>query len=590
MVVRLEDPPNIPNHRPTVPGTHLSAWLRSSKPAERIAQLEAELARQTAVDAARIRFFGNVAHELRTPLAVVLGQIESALTTADDETRGRQLRMAARNARRLERLADQALELTRLDAGALTADRREMEVVEFLEALVLSFGELAERKGLLLEYVAKPRSITCALDPDQLTTIVTNLLSNALKYTPAGGRIGVAVEVRPAMQSDSDGDRLLITVADSGPGITPERQEAIFERFVRGEEADRLHPAGAGIGLALARELARIHDGTIRLVSEPGRGARFIVDLPLGHADPSTTSTAPVASRERPRITEEILHRTTGVEEASNTERESERATILIVDDHADLRDWLASELAEAGRVITAADGADALEIARATLPDLIVSDIRMAGLDGFELCRRIRGDERTSHVPVILLSAGSSVDRRVEGSEAGADAFLHKPVDGRELRAKVAALLANRRALRERFREQVIVRPTDVSDRSVDQLFFEKVMATIEEHLDGADFSVGELASEMAMSVSQLSRKLSALIGQTPGQLMRGVRLERAAALVAANTGNLTEIAYRVGFSDQAHFSRSFKRHFGMTPSEYRESRALPSALTPRAASTLRA
>lgn len=571
MIVRLGDPATLPDPR-LPPEVALSAWLRSSKPDERIAHLEAELARSVALDAARIRFFGNVAHELRSPLAVVLGQIEAALTTADAETRGRQLRMAARNARRLERLADQALELSRLDAGVLTADRQEIEVVGFLESLVLSFGELAERKGLLLEYVANPRSIVCPLDPDQLTTIVTNLLSNALKYTPPGGRIGVAVEVRSASQGASGGDRLLITVADTGPGIAPERQEAIFERFVRGEEADRLHPSGAGIGLALARELARIHEGTIRLVSELGRGARFVVDLPLGHAIGSTVVTGSFAEGERPPITEEILHRTTGVQEASNGGGEEERATLLVVDDHADLRDWLANELAEAGRVITAGDGVAALAMAQATLPDVIVTDVRMAGLDGFAFCRRIRADERTSHVPVVLLSAGSSVDRRVEGSEAGADAFLAKPVDGRELRAVVKSLLESRRVLRERFRERVIVRPTDVSERSVDQLFFEKVMATVEEHLDGADFSVGELASEMAMSVSQLSRKLSALIGQTPGQLMRGVRLERAAALVSANTGNLTEIAYRVGFSDQAHFSRSFKRHFGVTPSEYRE------------------
>ncbi len=538
----------------------------------RVAELEAEVARLRNVDAARIRFFANVAHELRTPLTVVLGQVDAAMTTDDGEARAHQLRMAARNARRLERLADQALELTRLDAGSLEPRRRRLDVVAFLEPLVLSFGELAERKGLVLQFVAEPRSIAGAVDPDQLTTVVTNLLSNALKYTPAGGHIGVAVEVRSSAGRDGEPDRLRISVADTGPGIASDRHEAIFERFVRGEEADRLHPAGAGIGLALARELVRIHDGTIGVVSEPGRGARFIVDLPLVGDAAAPADTASAAGR-RP-ITEEILKRTTGVGMERDAEATPTSATILVAEDHADLREWLSAELAEAGQVVEAADGLAALAAAREALPDLIVADVRMPGIDGFELCRRIRADERTSHVPVILISAGSSVDRRVEGSESGADAFLGKPLEGRELRARASALLESRRALRERFREQVIVRPSDVSDRPADQVFFEKVMATIEEHLEGAEFSVGDLADEVAMSVSQLTRKLTALIGQTPGQLMRGVRLERAAALVAQGNLSLTEIALRVGFSDQAHFSRSFKKHFGQTPSDRRKDR----------------
>lgn len=527
--------------------------------------------RREEADAARIRFFANIAHEMRSPLNVILGQIDAALLCAADPTTERPLRAAARNARRLVRLADQALELTRLDAGSLAPDRRAVEVVGYLEPLVLSFGELAERKGILLEFIASPRSVIGDLDPNQLTTIVTNLLSNALKYTPAGGRIGVAVEVRSALHGETGGDRLLITVADTGPGIAPARQAAIFERFVRGDDADRLHPGGAGIGLALARELARIHEGDISVVSEPDRGARFIVDLPLGQASEAARGQVLFADGARPEITDEILHRTTGVEERSNQPPEPGRPTILVADDHADLREWLVGELSADARVVTAGDGEAALAVARETLPDLVVSDVRMTGLDGFELCRRLRADERTSHIPVVLLSVHSSVDRRVEGSEAGADAFLGKPVDGRELRARVGALLASRRALRERFREQVVIRPSDVSERSVDQRFFEKVMATIEEQIGDSDFSVGELAREMGMSVSQLSRKLTALIDQTPGRVMRAVRLERAAALVAAGAGNLSEIAYRVGFADQAHFSRSFKRHFGVTPSEYR-------------------
>ncbi len=504
---------------------------------------------------------------------MVLVQLEAALTESDVEHRSHQLRVAARNARRLQRLADQAIELTRLDAGTLSARTRLIEVVAYLESLVLSFGELAERKGILLEFIASPRSIRCEVDPDQLTTIVTNLLSNALKYTPAGGRIGVAVEARRGAGTD----RLLVTVADTGPGVAPEQQELIFERFARGAEADAQHPGGAGIGLALSRELARIHGGTIVVESEPGRGARFIVELPLGHAAADAPAAAPLllGGDDRPPITDEILHRTTGTGGMDAGGALPERATLLVVEDHADLRELFAAALADEGEVVPVADGSAALEQARELVPDLIVADVRIPGIDGIELCRRLRADERTSHIPLVLVSAHASVDRRVEGLEAGADAFLAKPVDPRELRARVGALLASRRELRERFREQVVIRPSDVTAEPADQLFLEKLVGTVEEEIGSSSFSVGELARELAMSVSQLSRKLSALIGQTPGQFIRTMRLERAATLVAAGAGTLSEIAYTVGFADQAHFSRSFKKHFGQTPSEYRRAAA---------------
>lgn len=527
------------------------------------------------LDAARVRFFANVAHELRTPLQVVLGQLDAAVAETDAEARAKQLRIATRNARRLQRLADQALELAQLDAGALEPSRQTFEVVRYLEDLVLSFGELAERRGILLEFIARPRTITCELDPHQLTTIVTNLLSNALRHTPGGGRIGVAVEAMQPRAGQSPGDRLAVTVADTGPGIAAERHAEVFERFRAPDGADRGLALGAGIGLALARELARIHEGTIRLESAVGRGSRFIVDLPLGGEGVLGTSAAPLLSTDgsRPEITAEILHRTTGTGDIDLRGAEPAGPTILVAEEHADLRALLREQFADVGQVIVAASGTAALTLARDRVPDLVVADARLPELDGLALCRLLRADERTSHIPVVLLGADASTDRRVEASEGGVDAFLAKPVEGRELLARVNALLASRRSLRERFREQVIITPADVSVESVDQLFFEKVMATIEERIGDPEFSVGGLATEMAMSVSQLSRKLTALVDRTPGQLMRSVRLERAAALVLGGAGNLSEIAYRVGFADQAHFSRSFKKHFGMTPSAYRES-----------------
>jgi len=516
-------------------------------------------------DAGRTRFFGNIVHELRTPLTLVLGEIDAALRETDPEKRAHELRVAQRSARRIERLAEQALELTRLDAGALEPTVRDLDVTSFLESLVMSFEELAERKGVLLEFVARPRRVAARVDPDQLTTIVSNLLANAFKYTPAGGRVGVAAELRPP-------DRLLITVADTGPGIPAERKEDVFLRFRRGPDDDVRHPGGAGIGLALARELARVAGGDLTLDTVAPEGARFRVVLPLGLALEQPPR-APLDATQRPEVTDEILYRTTG----DHAERPADPAlpAILVVDDSADLRDWIAATLEGVGAVTGVNSAERALDAAQGAVPDLVISDVRMADMDGVELCRRLRADERTSHIPIVLLSVRAEVESRLGGLEAGADEYLPKPIDARELVARVTGLLERHRALRERFRERVIVKPADVSARSVDQAFFERVVATVEDEIGNPEFSVQELAGALAMSTSQLTRKLRALVDQSPAQLIRGMRLERAASLIAANAGNLAEIGYRVGFSDQAHFSRTFKRRFRKTPGQYRDETA---------------
>ena len=515
-----------------------------------------------ADDAARIRFFVNIAHELRTPVAVILGQIDAAMLEHDESARAHQLRVAARNARRIGRLADQALELSRLDAGALQARLRPVTVVPFVESLVMSFEELAERKGIVLEFLARHGQVTGRLDPDHLTTIVSNLLSNALKYTPSGGRVGIALEFCPP-------GLLRLSVVDTGPGIASARHESVFQPFTRGPDDDEAHPGGAGIGLALARELARLQGGDIRLESEAGKGARFTVELPLGVAIEEECE--PLLSHDggRPEVTEEILHRSTMRFQPAALSDALPR--VVLAEDAADMRHWIMTELEDIAALQGFADGAAALEAARSDVPDLVVTDLRLPRLDGIELCRRLRADERTSHIPIVMLSARAEVETRIGAYEAGIDEYLPKPVSGEEMRTRILAILERHRMLRDRFREQVVVKPADVSPRAADQVFFEKILATIESEIGNADFSVSELADTMAMSNSQLARKLRALIDQSPAQLIRTMRLQRAAALIAAGAGSIAEACYAVGFSDQGHFSRTFKRHFGMAPIDYR-------------------
>ena len=512
------------------------------------------------LDAARIRFFANIVNELRTPLGVILGQVEAASFESDADARRHQLRVAMRNARRLERLSSQALDLTRLQSGSVDKNLQTAELLPFIESLVMSFEELADRNGIHLEFLARRKSIRGRIDTAAVTTILSNLMSNAVKFTPGGGRIGVALDFRAP-------DIMHITISDSGIGMSPAQQALIFEPFLLPEEGRGATAGGAGIGLPLAYGLARLHGGDIEVQSEPGRGARFDVRIPIGtDVEDDVISFSDTV---RPEVTEEILYRSTIYAPALPSEKLLAKA--IVIDSNSEFGSWMAESLADIVDVKYLATLDTAIEDIKEAMPELVIADDRADAFDSVALTRSLRADETTSHIPVILISASASSDRRSVAFDAGVDDYLDKPVVARELRSKVASILDRYAALRARFREQVIVPPAEVSARSVDQKFIEKVTSAIDSAIEDNDFSVQELGDAVAMSTSQLTRKLKALIDQTPAQLIRRTRLQRAADLVKANAGQLSEICFQVGFSDQSHFSRSFKKHFGVSPKEYR-------------------
>jgi AraC-like DNA-binding protein/two-component sensor histidine kinase len=512
------------------------------------------------VDAARIRFFANIVNELRAPLGVIIGQVEAASFESDADARRHQLRVAMRNARRLERLSGQALDLTRLESGSVEKNLQTVEVLPFVESLVMSFEELADRNGIHLEFLARRKSIRGTIDPVALTTILSNLMSNAVKHTLGGGRIGVALDFRAP-------DIMHLTISDSGSGIAPAQQALIFEPFLLPAEENGVSGGSAGIGLPLAYGLARLLGGEINVQSEPGRGARFDVRIPIGvDVEDDVISFSDTV---RPEVTEEILYRSTVYAPALPSEEK--RAKTIIIDGNAEFGSWMAESLADIVDVKLLPSLDTAIEDIKEAMPELVIADDRVDVFDSVALTRALRADENTSHIPVVLISASASSDRRSMAFDAGADDYLGKPVAARELRSKVSSILDRYAELRARFREQIIVRPADVSARSVDQHFIEKVTSAIESAIDDNDFSVQELGDAVAMSTSQLTRKLKALIDQTPAQLIRRTRLQRAAALIAVNAGQLSEICFQVGFSDQSHFSRSFKKHFGVSPKQYR-------------------
>ena len=530
-----------------------AARLRRRRMVAILEQRQAEARRLQDLADTRSRLFANLSHEYRTPLALIQGQIEAARREPDG-TGDDRLEMAERQTRTLQRLTDELLDLSKFEAGALVLDLRMGDLAELAHRAAADFGAAAASAGVDLRVEAEPGSILARFDPERMRRILSNLLSNALKYTPAGGEVVVRLEEDRRRE---EGPNILLSVEDTGTGIPEPARAHVFDRFYRGAPS----PAGGigtGIGLALVRELVELHGGTIDVDLDRPRGTCFVLRLPAGTTD---VAGDPDASRMgRPDD-----------DDPSDTGAD-ERPIILVVEDHEDTRTFLRQELESDYRVDVAPDGEKGLSRAIELLPDLVLTDVGLPGMDGYELARRLRDDERTSHVPIVMLTGHVSDDARVEGLESGVDDYLGKPFSARVLRSRVQNLLELRRLLRTRYAGELWLRPEEVEGTSLDRQFLAAVAKVIEDRIADPDFSVEELASAVAMSRSQLHRKLTALMGRAPGALIRGMRLQRAQDLIRAGTHSLGRIAHQTGFSDQAHFTRSFKRQFGCTPSEFRD------------------
>ena len=559
---------------------------------------EQQLARQNVqlseLDRAKSRFFANVSHEFRTPLTLTIGPLEGIA----DELRGvngrvaRAFDMSLRNARRLMRLVNQILDVAKLEAGQMRLNRRTLDLASFVRSIVEAFAPAAEGKGVVLD-VDAPSSLRCAFDSDALEKVVTNLVSNALKFTPGGGRVTIT------LRETSDG--VMLRVADTGPGIPAEHLAHVFERFYQVDETLTRAEAGTGIGLALVQELVTLHGGAIEVSSgDLAPGAVFTVTLPLGEPDVDTDETrAVVMEGSEPGHATSNGHRAAHRDESSR-EHGEDVPTLLIVDDSADLRAYVRDHFASRFRVLEAANGAEGIDIARRELPDVVVSDLMMPDTDGHALVRALRGSPDTDFLPIILLTAHTGIDQRLAGLHGGADDYLTKPFDMRELDARVGNLIALRRRLRERFiaartvdLPAVVVAPSieeespDAGKRGegdggvaapagapldeTDRTFMAKLEATVARHLADPDFGVTELADAMAQDRSHLFRRTRGVLGVSPSDLIRQARLQRGATLLTSSSDTVAEIAYAVGFNSVSYFSRSFQAEYGVTPTAFR-------------------
>lgn len=520
------------------------------------------------LDRARSRLFANVSHEFRTPLTLTMGPLDDLragmhgpLAPAVAE----QVDLARRNAGRVLDLINEILALARAESGRETLRARRIDLGPFVTSVARTFLPLAERKAIAYEITGPAEQVTIFADPDHLDRALSNLLSNAFKFTTDGGA------VRVTMTSEEESAR--IVVRDSGAGIPAEELNLIFDRFHRAKTAGT--QPGTGIGLALARELVSLHGGSIAVASEEGFGSTFTVTLRKGraHLTPEQIVDDDVAVVSTPRTTPLAITAESPASDTPSETSDDDITTVLVVDDNAEVRHYVKQHLAPRYRVLEAVNGAQGLETARRMLPDLVLSDVMMPGMDGYALCRALKSDPDTDFIPVILLTARAEAEDRMIGLAEQADDYLTKPFDVRELLARIANIVTMRRRLRERFAgARLTMHPAPVDVEPADRKFIDQVSTAIEANLGDEEFSVERLASDVAQSRGNLHRRLRDLLGENPSDLIRRMRLERAAQMLESGAGSVAEVAYAVGFKSVAHFSNAFKEMHGVRPSAWRE------------------
>ena len=517
------------------------------------------------IDRLKSNLFTAIAHELRTPLTLILGPLEQLQSGAAPGDPQRHYALMQQQAGRLLRRVNDLLSLATIDAGVMTLSIARCDMALLVKRAAASFESAAHARDIVLRVQTPLPAMDVYCDAEKVDTILTNLIANALKFTHGGGTIDVSLQWPP--ESSPEAAWFMLSVADTGIGIPASEQSRIFERFRKSP----FTPTGqsTGIGLALVKELVDLHSGTIDVNSVPGAGTRFTLRIP-GAREFYETRGIPVAEASPDLPGLHFPARAVSSAPPQRGAADASAAQVLIVEDDDDLREFIRQVIQPAYAVDAARDGEEALAMAFERMPDLIVSDVLMPGMDGLTLCARLRRDERTSHIPVILLTSRAELESKLEGLETGADDYLAKPFSPKELSVRIANLLEQRRLLRERYRRQITLEPKDVAITSADEAFLDRLLRSVEAHLGDPEFGVERLAHDAAMSKTHLNRKLRALTDQTANEFIRSFRLKKAATMLMGRSGNVSEVAYDVGFSNPSYFAEVFREAFGCSPSEF--------------------
>mgnify|MGYP006269406597 CR=1 FL=1 len=528
------------------------------------------------VNRLKLAFFTNVSHEFRTPLTLISGPVEQLLESGQFGGRAaRQLQIVQQNTKRLLRLVNQLLEFRKMDENQVQLSPQTFDMIAFVRDVKTAFDGLAESRNIDYQLNAELEAIPICFDPDKMEKIVYNLLSNAFKFT----RNQVTVNIREGQRAIAERKTLkpvlLISIEDDGSGISPQYQDRIFERFYQvqpGQEQNSEDlPQGTGIGLAYAKALIEMHGGGLELESTVGKGSRFTIWLPLE---------AQVLDCDLPQQFEmpgQVVAREPGEDHRSQTValpevlmKAGKKPALLIVEDNEGVRNFLRMSFEPYFTIAEAENGEEGISKALELLPDVILSDIMMPKKSGIELCQTLKTDDRSSHIPIILLTANQSEEKLVAGLETGADDYVTKPFKFRLLKARVFNLIHNRVMLKQRF-SQNLLQPEPDQPPSPDEQFLQKAISIVEGNLGDSEFGVSDFAKALGMSRSVLYRKFAALTDQSVKEFINMIRLKRAAEMLRLGVcESIAEVAYSVGFSDAQYFSKKFKKHYNMTPTQY--------------------
>lgn len=529
----------------------------------RFRQLEAEQAHE--LEQLKTNFFTNISHEFRTPLTLILDpveQLEQGNVPADRVQES--YRVIRQNGQRLLRLINELLDLSKIEAERYRLNIEHADVVEFLARITRSFDLQAERRQVELQFDTDATSFMADFSPDALEKIAFNLIANAIKACHSGDSVTVSVQTTgPTAPANG----FVLRVQDTGVGLSETDQKALFDRFFQID--NRRSAGGTGIGLALTAELVKLHKGQIHLKSKPGEGTTVTVELTAqaAHFPAEWISHEPSAPLALPNLPTELS------ENLPIAPAQTGQKQVLIVEDNDELRTYLHRQLAARYAVLVAENGQMGLDMARQYVPDLVVSDVIMPvqsgpELDGIELCQRLKTDEKTSHIPVILLTSRASVESQLQGLATGADDYQTKPFTYQLLEARIETLIRNRQTLRDRFSRGMLLQPSLIAVTDTDEAFLKRAMTTVETHLADSTFDVERLESALNMSQMQLYRKLTSLTNMSGNVFIRHVRLHRAKQLLEESNLTVAEVAYRVGFNSPSYFTRAYKKEFGVLPS----------------------
>ena len=526
-----------------------------------------EAHRMHELDLMKIKFFTNVSHEFRTPLSLIMAPVDKILKQISEPDIQRQLMLVNRNARRLLNLVNQLLDFRRMEYQELKLHEKNGDIIGFIKELAYAFTDIADQKDITFIFDSEAESFHTSFDHDKIERILFNLLSNAYKFTHEGGQVSVLLNLVTQTGSDK---YLEIRVIDTGIGIAEDKRDKIFEPFFQNDIPGSMLNQGSGIGLSITKEFVKLHHGEIFVESEFNEGSCFTVLLPLRQLNKNLFMDTDLLLD---HSSEFFMNGDVQKNGHHKDHKDGKKPTILLVEDNDDFRFYIKDNLKASFNIIEAENGKKGWQKALAQHPNLVVSDISMPEMNGNDLCLKIKSDKRTSHIPVILLTALSGEDQQLKSLETGATDYLTKPFNFEILQSKIRNILSQQEHMRKTYQKQVDVTPTEMHIDSPDEQFIKKVLILIDNNISNPNFSVEELSNEVFVSRYTLYKKILSMTGKTPNELVRSMRLKRAAQLLETGHLTISQICHKVGFKSQKYFVKSFKSEYSTIPSRYVES-----------------